>query len=323
MGRSWRSGVLVAVMGLGAACTVTPPGAIPAVPSAAGPPASHPSPSSPAQARCALFPPASIWHARASGLPLHPDSADYITSIGAAAPIRLGFGPTTGIRVTTVAPDQPDVPVTFQRSAESDAGPYPLPRAHPGGLIVLYAPARCRLYELAGAHPNPDGTWRADTGAIFDLASNRLRPAGWASADAAGLPILPGLLRYDEVAAGTINHPVRVTVPRTRAGYVWPARHSASGLSDPRLPQLGLRFRLRATVDVTALPRTARTIAEALRRYGLIVADEGPAWQLSGEPDPRWNVAELATLTRLRGADFEAVDTAALRSAPDSATIRG
>lgn len=329
MGRSWRSAVLVAVVALATAsagCTATPPEAVPEppTPTSSRPPAPTPAPTSASlPMQCGLFPPANIWHARATGLPMHPDSAAYVATIGAAAPVRLGFGPTTGVRVSTVEPEQPDVPVTFDRSAESDAGPYPIPADQPPGLIVVYAPERCRLYELAGAHRTPEGAWRARTGAIFDLAANRLRPAGWASADPAGLPILPGLLRYDEVATNAVNHPIRITVPRTRQGYVWPARHSPSKLTDARLPQLGLRLRLRATVDVSGFPPTARTIAEAMRRYGVVVADEGPAWQLSGEPDRRWNTTELAALTRLHGSDFEAVDTAGLRAAADSATVRG
>jgi hypothetical protein len=327
MGLSSRTGMLLAVVGLAAGCSASPPKALPS-PSAPSSPSASASASgsagaSPQAPECSLFPPANVWHARASGLPVHPDSAAYVASIGAGTPVQAAFGPGTGIQVTTVPPEHPDVPVTFVRSAESDAGPYPLSATTPGGLVVLYDPTRCRLYELSAAHRNPDGTWRADTGAVFDLRSNLLRPTGWASADRAGLPILPGLVRYDEVAAGRIGHPIRITVPRARAGYVWPARHSPATLSDPRLPQLGLRLRLRATVDVTALPTTARVIAEAMQRYGVIAADEGPAWQLCGEPDPRWNAPELAALGRLRGADFEAVDTAALRVTPDSATVRG
>ncbi|WP_213450108.1 hypothetical protein [Rhizomonospora bruguierae] len=298
----------------------TAPGAAPSSASATDAPAATASATPPA---CSLFPPANVWRARVTGLPAHPDSADYVASIGARAPLRLGFGATSGVRVTTVDADQPDVPVTFRRSAESDAGPYPLPPSAGGDLVVVYSPSRCRLYELSDARRQAGGAWHAETGAIFDLAANSLRPAGWASADDAGLPVLPGLVRYDETVGGAITHPIRITVPRTRTGYVWPARHSSSRVKDRRLPQLGLRLRLRATVDTTDLPPAARAIAEAMRRYGVIVAGEGPAWELAGEADSRWQNADLTPLTRLTGADFEAVDTAPLRAAPDSALVRG
>jgi hypothetical protein len=183
-------------------------------------------------------------------------------------------------------------------------------------------PAACRLYELWDAHPQGDGSWRAGSGAVFDLRSHALRPDGWTSADAAGLPIVPGLVRYDEVAAGRIDHAIRVTVPATQDGYVWPARHAASDNGDPNLPPMGLRLRLRADADLTGLAPQARVIAEAMQTHGVIVADNGSAWYLSGEPDERWDNDALRTLDALSGADFEAVDAAPLMVDPDSGQAR-
>jgi hypothetical protein len=162
------------------------------------------------------------------------------------------------------------------------------------------------------AHPGSDGSWHAGSGAVFDLRGNRLRPAGWTSADAAGLPISPGLVRFEEVAAGRIDHAIRVTVPRSQNRYVWPARHAASRSGDPALPPMGLRLRLKAGVDIGKLPAQAKVIAQAMKTYGLIVADNGSAWYLSGAPDSRWSNDALHALGDLHGSDFEAVDTANL-----------
>ena len=171
----------------------------------------------------------------------------------------------------------------------------------------------CRDYELYDAHPlNHGRRWRAGSGAIFNLRSDHLRPAGWTSADAAGLPILPGLARYDEVARGVIDHALRFTAPDTRAVYVYPARHYASTSNDPSLPPMGLRVRLKATVNIAGLPYQARVIARGLQRYGMILADNGSPWFLSGAPNQRWNNDALHQLDRLHGSDFEVVDTSSL-----------
>nr|MBA2475978.1 hypothetical protein [Actinomycetota bacterium] len=172
---------------------------------------------------------------------------------------------------------------------------------------------RCRLFELFALRRRPGGGWSAGSGAIWDLRSNRLRPAGWTSADAAGLPILPGLARYDEVARGRIDHALRFTVRRTRRAYVYPARHFASESTDPGLPPMGLRVRLRAGFDTRPFPRQARVVLEALKRYGMIVADNGSDWFASGAPDPRWNNDDLHALGRVTGAEFEVVDAGSLR----------
>ncbi|WP_410813923.1 hypothetical protein [Micromonospora sp. 067-2] len=315
-----------------------------AAPSAA-PAVASPSPSartsigarpSPPAAACRVFPGDNVWHADVSRLPVHPRSAAIVGSIGPAAAVHADFGSGTwqgapiGIPVTVVGGGQRRVPVTFTYGDESDAGPYPVPPAAAieGGPrgdgdrhVIVWDRDACRAYELFDAHPSGAG-WRAGSGAVFDLRSNRMRPAGWTSADAAGLSILGGLVRYDEVAAGRIDHAIRVTVPRTRTGWIWPASHSASGSTDPSLPQLGQRLRLKRSVDVARLPRQARIVAEAMQRYGVIVADHGSAWFVSGAPDRRWDNDALHTLGGLRGSDFEVVDAAGLMVSRTSAATR-
>jgi hypothetical protein len=168
------------------------------------------------------------------------------------------------------------------------------------------APACPVLFDL---HP----AWHAGSGAIWNLRSNRLRPRGWTSADAAGLPILPGLARYDEVARGVIDHALRFTVRRSRRAYVYPARHFASSSTNRNLPPMGLRLRLRANFPAARYPRQARVILRALKRYGMIVADNGSSWYISGAPDPRWDNDQLHTPHRVKGSDFRVVSTARLR----------
>jgi hypothetical protein len=164
----------------------------------------------------------------------------------------------------------------------------------------------CRLYELFSLYPKGNG-WRAGSGAIWNLRSNKLRPAGWTSADAAGLPILPGLARYDEIKRGVIDHALRFTVQRTRRAYVFPARHYASSSDDASLPPMGLRLRLKASFDVSGFPRQARIVLVALKRHGMLVADNGSSWYITGAPDPRWSNDQLHTLGRVKGSDFEVV----------------
>jgi hypothetical protein len=176
----------------------------------------------------------------------------------------------------------------------------------------------CTLYEMWSAYPEA-ASWQAGSGAIFDLRSNELRPAGWTSADAAGLPIFPGLVKYDEVLAGAIHHAIRVTVPQTQQSYVWPARHYASSLTDPKYPPMGTRLRLRADFDISNFSATNQIILTALKKYGMMIADNGSAWYISGAPDPRWNDDDLHNLGQVTGADFEAVDVSPLMVNPDSA----
>ena len=225
---------------------------------------------------------------------------------------------------------QAKVRITFEYDDESDPGPYPLPAdpAIEGGPdgdgdrhVILLDGDACRLYELYRVRREGRGEWRAGSGAIFDLKSNRLRPDGWTSADAAGLPILPGLVRYEEVAKGEIRHALRFTAPQTRKAYVWPARHQASHLTESRYPPLGQRFRLKAGFDTGGFPPQARVILQALKKYGLILADNGSAWYVSGEPDEHWNNDDLSTLKRLRGSDFEAVAVDNLMADPNSGRV--
>ena len=281
--------------------------------------------SSPTVAGCPVFPASNVWNRRVDRLPVAPDSGAIIASIGAGTGLHADFGSglwdggPIGIPITVVGRAQPKVRVRFEYSGESDRGPYPIPanvrieggRASSGDRhAIIVDRSTCRLYELYDLYHG----WRAGSGAIWSLRSNRLRPSGWTSADAAGLPILPGLARYDEVAGGAIRHALRFTVQRTRRAYVYPARHFASDLTDPALPPMGLRVRLKASFDVSRFPRQARVVLVALKRYGMIVADNGSSWYASGAPDPRWSNDQLHTLGRIEGSDFEVVDTRGLRN---------
>jgi hypothetical protein len=170
----------------------------------------------------------------------------------------------------------------------------------------------CRLYELYALYPKKGGGWKAGSGATWNLRSNAVRPAGWTSADAAGLPIFPGLARYDEVARGTIDHALRFTAARTRSSYIYPARHDASSSNDPSLPPMGTRVRLKASIDISGYPKQARIVLQALKTYGMILADNGSNWYISGAPDPRWSNDALHALGGIKGSDFEVVDTSSL-----------
>ena len=282
----------------------------------------------PAAPRCPVFPPDNVWNRRVDHLPVASNSAAIVNSIGAGLGLHPDFGSglyegrPIGIPITVVSRRQPRVHVAFEQAGESDSGPYPIPRnvrieggrdADGDRHAIIVDRDGCRLYELYSLNPRADGGWRASSGAIWSLRSNRLRPAGWTSADAAGLPILPGLARYDEVSRGRIDHALRFTAPRTRRAYVYPARHFASSSPEPSLPPMGLRLRLKANVDVRRFPRQARIVLTALKRYGMIVADNGASWFISGVPDRRWSNDDLHALGRIKGADFEVADTRRLR----------
>lgn len=286
---------------------------------------------------CPVLPPNNIWNARIDALPVAARSGDYIASIGATTGLHPDFGSgewdggPIGIPFVVVPPHQPLVAISFEYSDESDPGPYPIPANPPieGGTesdgdrhILILDSGHCRLYEIYSAYPNPDGSWNAGSGAIYDLAFNTLRPDGWTSADAAGLPILPGLVRYDEVEAGQIRHAIRFTVARTRNEYVWPARHYASSSSDPTRPAMGQRFRLKASVDISGFSPRVQVILTAMKLYGLMLADNGSNWYISGVPDERWDNDELGTLRQVRGSDFEAVDVSSLMIDPNSGQVR-
>jgi len=276
---------------------------------------------------CPVFPYGNIWSMPVDNLPVLADSAAYVTSIGADRSLKADFGSGTweggpiGIPFVVVGGEQPRLPVSFRWADESDPGPYAVPLDAPieGGSrsdgdrhAIALDRDNCILYELYRAFPG-DGRWRTDSAAIFDLRSHGLRPAGWTSADAAGLPILPGLVRYEEVAAGEIRHAIRFTAPRTQRAFLWPARHYASDSTDKKLPPMGLRMRLRANFDVSGYSAEMRVILNALKKYGMILADNGSPWFLSGAPDSRWNNEMLRELSRVHGSDFEAVDVSSLR----------
>jgi hypothetical protein len=273
-----------------------------------------------------VFPPNNPWNERVDRLPVAKDSAKLIASVGLDQPVHPDFGTVwdgapNGIPFVVVSNRTRRVPVYFGYSGESDRGPYPIPRNAPieGGPhatgdrhVIVVDRGTCTDYELFAAYPHHGGKyWTAGSGAIFNLRSNRLRPAGWTSADAAGLPILAGLARYGEVASGSIDHALRFTAPCTSPRYVYPARHFASTCSG-FYPPMGLRVRLKANVNISGLPYQARVVAEALKRYGMILADNGSPWYISGAPSPSWNNDALHQLDRLTGRDFEVVDTSSL-----------
>ena len=277
---------------------------------------------------CQVFPADNPWNQQVSGLPAAANSAAIVASIGLGAPVHPDFGSGTyaggpiGIPVTIVSNATKKVPVTFTYASESDRGPYPIPPnvAIEGGRhssgdrhVIAVDKDTCTDYELWQAYPRHGGrSWHAGSGAIFNLASDTLRPAGYTSADAAGLPILPGLARYDEVAAGAIDHALRFTAPCTAPSYVYPARHDASTCHGANLPPMGLRLRLKASVNISGLPPQARIVAQALKTYGMILADNGSPWYISGEPNASWNNNDLHQLDQLTGTDFEVVDTSSL-----------
>lgn len=276
---------------------------------------------SPTLAGVAIFPTDNAWNTPIDDAPVDPNSDALIAGIGRDTHLHPDFGADWdggpfGIPYVVVDGTQPKVAVSFDYADESDPGPYPIPPDAPieGGalasgdrhVLVVDRDAH-KLYELFDAHRSGNN-WSAGAGAVFDLNSNTLRPAGWTSADAAGLPILAGLARYDEVVEqGEIRHALRFTVSRTRRGYIAPARHYASSSTDQSLPPMGMRVRLKSSFDASTFPPSARVILTALRKYGMIVADNGSNWYVSGAPDARWSDDELNTLKTLKGSDFEVV----------------
>jgi hypothetical protein len=277
---------------------------------------------------CPVFPKNNPWNQRVDKLPAASNSDAIVSAIGPGDRMHADFGSgkydggPIGIPFTTVGRGQKRVRVSFQYADESDRGRYPIPRNAPieGGRnadgdrhVLVVDKARCKLYELYAARPvNGGASWRAGSGAIFDLRSNKLRPAGWTSADAAGLPILPGLARFDEVKRGSINHALRFTVERTRRAYVYPARHFASNETGRNLPPMGLRMRLKKGYDISRFPRQSRIVLKALKRYGMILADNGSNWYVSGAPNKGWDNDDLHSLGGVPGRAFEVVDTSAL-----------
>ncbi len=279
-------------------------------------------------AGCPVFPADSHWNLRVDTLPVHPSSGGIVRSIGAGDTMHADFGSgryegaPIGIPYVTVPRGQRRVPVSFDYAEESDRGRYPIPRRVPieGGRgsngdrhVIVVERSRCRLYELFDAHPVAGGArWHAGSGAIFNLRSNRLRRRGFTSADAAGLPILPGLARYPEVRRGRIEHALRFTASRTRRAFIYPARHFASDLNDPDLPAMGQRLRLKRGFDISRFPRQSRIVLRALKRYGMILADNGSSWYVSGAPSRGWDNDDLHSLHGVPGSAFEVVDTSRL-----------
>jgi len=281
---------------------------------------------------CPLMPADSYWHADVSGLPVMPDSDAWIARMGAGDPLlpRFGAGSATGaplgVPVTVVGYGQPLVPVSFRFFLDSDPGPYPVPPdAAVGTLdhrVIVLSRDTCTAYEMREAALRSNGSsWRADSGAVFDLGSNALRRAGLFSADDAGLPILPGLVRYEEVALGIVGHALRFSTPMVRRDALWPARNSPSAASTADLPPMGAWLRLKPSVSPADFSPGARPIVEALQHHGMILADVGEPWALSGVPHEQWDDAALAELGQLVGDDFEVVDVRSLMVAADSGAV--
>ncbi len=276
--------------------------------------------------KCPVFPADNAWNQRVDSLPVAKNSAQMIASIGLNDPLHPDFGSgrydgePIGIPFDVVSSSTPTSKVKFDYSDESDRVRYPIPRGvHiEGGArstgdrhALLVDKSSCRLYELYDLHHTGHG-WTAGSGATWSLLSDHLRPAGWTSADAAGLPIFPGLARWDEVSRGVIDHALRFTAPETRRAYVYPARHYASNSTSAKLPPMGLRVRLKASVDISSFPKQARVVLKALQVYGAILADNGSPWYISGAPNSHWSNDGLHSLGRLTGADFEVVNTSSL-----------
>jgi hypothetical protein len=273
---------------------------------------------------CPILPSEDPLNQEIADAPVNPNSAAYVASIGLGAHLHPDFGtePSYGIPYTVVGPEQKQVPIKFTAyGSESNPGPYPIPPTAPiegGGKkghgdkhVLVVQEGTCKLFELYDAHRKGAG-WAAASGAVFNLRSDALRPEGWTSADAAGLPIFPLLARYPEVATGQIDHALRVTVPETQDGYIHPATHYASTSSSPDLPPMGLRLRLKASYSLAGFSGESLVILVALKRYGLIVADNGSPWFITGAPNPHWNDDNLEQIKRVPGSEFEAVETGSI-----------
>ena len=295
-------------------------------------PTTAPSPSNgPTLANCPMFPADNYWNAPIDTLPTHSQSEAWIDSIGRTVSFHMDFGSgeydggLIGIPFNIVAGSAvPKVGFEFDYADESDPGPYPIPEnpnQEAGGdrHILVLDTDTCTLYEVFDASFD-GGQWRGGSGAIWDLNSNTLRPDTWTSSDAAGLPILPGLVRYDEIAAGEIKHALRFTIEKT-AGYIWPARHLTDDPQDG-IPPMGARFRLKADYDISGFPQEMQIILQAMKTYGIILADNGSNWYISGAPDDRWDNDMLHLLDVLTGNDFEAVDTSGMMVDVDSGTAK-
>ena len=294
----------------------------------AGPGAAQP----PTVANCTVFAADNIWNTRVDQLNVHPSSSTWVNTIGTSAHLHPDFGSglyngaPIGIPYLEVPGTQTKYPATFTYQSESDPGPYAIPLNAPieGGSsstgdrhVIAVDIDHCVLYEIYDGFPQA-ASWQGGSGAIFNLLSDALRPATWTSADAAGLPIFPGLVRYDEIVAGEIRHAIRFTVPETQNTFVWPARHEASSLTGAQYPPMGARFRLKASFDIASFSATNQIILTALKRYGMMLADNGSAWYISGAPDARWDNNDLHVLNSIAGSNFEAVDVSPLMANPNT-----
>lgn len=272
---------------------------------------------------CTAFPASNWWHADVSRLPVHPYNAKWLSNMSSSRNLHPDFGPSYGdgpdygIPITVVYGSHTKVPVSFDYADESDQVRYPFGsdtrieggRNSPGDKhAIVIDKSVCRLYETWNTRV-VNGRWRAGSGATWSLTSNALRPAGWTSADAAGLPILPGLLRYNEVVAGRVDHAIRFTTNITRKQYLWPARHQAGATTSPNYPPMGARFRLKASYDASKLGAQARVVVLAMKKYGLVLADNGSPWYFQGEQHARWSGSLIADLKKIPAAAFTAVDT--------------
>jgi hypothetical protein len=272
---------------------------------------------------CQVFPGDNYWNVPVDHLPVDPRSETYVTSIGRERNLHPDFGPENAIPINIVPQNQPLVPVSIDEVDESDPGPFPIP---PNPLIengsdqhmLIVREGDCKLFELFDARPAANGGWLAFSTAVFDLNSNRLRPDGWTSADAAGFPILPGLVRWEEIAAGEIRHAIRFTAPRTRRAYVWPARHFASRSDDAALPPMGLRMRLKKDFPIDRYSKEMQIFLTALKKYGIVLADNGSPWFLTGAPNRGWTDDFIAAVKTVPAQAFEAVDTSLLQISYDS-----
>jgi hypothetical protein len=314
-----RSALLCVLAAASLSCAVATPGAA----AAAAPPSVGP---------CPTLPGDNVWNTDISSLPVHPRSVAWIASSGGPSQLlHPDWGPSGGsvaygIPWQVVDGSHQKVPVTFGYPDESDPGPYPLGPDTPieGGTdrhALVVDSSTCTLYETYDTHYAPGGS-TAGSGAVFNLRSNALRPATWTSADAAGLPILPGLVRYGEMRAGAIQHAIRFTVQRTDRSFLWPARHQAGAASDPSLPPMGARFRMRSDVDISGFSADAQVILTAMKRYGLILADNGSNWYFQGDTDPGWSDGVISELKRIPAGNFEAVDESSLMVDPNSGQAR-
>ena len=293
------------------------PGATPGAPATASPQPPAPTPPATTAAECTILPASNVWNRSVAGLPVAPNSAAMVNAIGLTDYLHPDFDAIgDGIPYNIVNSSTPAYTLSFDYADESDPGPYPIPaspaiEAGSDRHLISLDLGRCKLWELYDVR-HSGSSWSAGSGAVFDLRSNALRPAGWTSADAAGLPIFPGLVRYDEVLTGSIDHAIRFTAPDT-CGYIYPARH-LTGDPCSNLPPMGLRLRLKASVDISGFGPHARVVLTALKRYGMILADNGSPWYIGGAPDSRWDDDEMHRLQDLTGADFEVVDTGSLRN---------